>query len=84
MTANEPFGEFSLTPEELVLLVLCFRRALRLYETCVISSEAVFEFIELVTDAMDPQQPSSVAALRSTLEYAWRDAMVCFEEAGLR
>jgi hypothetical protein len=55
MTANEPFGEFSLTPEELVLLVLCLRRALHLHETGVISSEAVFEHMELVTDAMDPQ-----------------------------
>lgn len=74
MNAREPSGALSLTPEELDLLVRFFRRALRLYETGGIGSEAVVEYLKLVTDAMDPQQPGSVAALRSALEDAWRQS----------
>lgn len=74
MAESEPSRDFSLTPEELVLLVRFFRRALRLYETGVISPEAVLEYLKLVTDAMDPQHPGSVIALRSALEDAWREA----------
>lgn len=74
MATNEPNAEFSLTPEELDLLVRFFRRATRLYETGVISSEAVLEYLKLVADAMDPQKPGSVAALGNALEDAWREA----------
>jgi hypothetical protein len=74
MTGNGSNAEYSLTPEELDLLVRFFRRAMRLYEIGVVSPEAVLEYLKLVTDAMDPQQPGSVAALRSALEDAWREA----------
>lgn len=72
MTAAEPYGALSLTPEELDLLVRFFRRALRLHETGVISPEAILEYLKLVTDAIDPQHPGSVAGLRGALEDAWR------------
>jgi hypothetical protein len=74
MTADEPNGAFALTTEERDVLVRFFRRSLRLYETGVISPEAVLEYLKLVTDAIDPQHPGSVAALRSALEDAWREA----------
>jgi len=74
MTADEPYEARTLTSEELDLLLRFFRRALRLYETGVISPEAVLDYLKLVTDAIDPQHPGSVAAIRSALEDAWREA----------
>lgn len=74
MTVDESYGAPFMPPEERDLLVRFFRRALRLYETGVISPEAVLEYLKLVTDAIDPQHPGSVATIRSALEDAWREA----------
>ena len=74
MTADEPPRALSLTPEERDLLVRFFRRALRLHETGGVGAEAVLEYLKLVTDAIDPEHRGSVAALRSALEDAWREA----------
>jgi hypothetical protein len=74
MTADESVRALTLTPDDLDLLVRFFRRALRLHETGVISSEAVLEYLKLVTDAIDPQHSGSMDAIRSALADAWREA----------
>lgn len=74
MTEDHSSVALFLTPDERDLLVRFFRRALRLYETGVVDPEAVLEYLKLVTDAMDPDHPGSVVALRGALEDAWREA----------
>jgi hypothetical protein len=73
-TTDESVRTLTLTPDDLDLLVRFFRRALRLHETGVISSESVLEYLKLVTDAIDPQHAGSMDDIRSALEDAWREA----------
>lgn len=74
MTEHQPPSEMTLTSDERDLLIRFFRRALHLYERGVVSPEAVLEYVKLVTDAIDPSEPGSFAALRGALEDAWRQA----------
>lgn len=51
-----------------------FRRALDLHARGIVSPESVVDYLRLVTDALDPEQPQSFAAPSSALEDAWRQA----------
>jgi len=51
-----------------------FRRALNLHARGAVSPESVLDYLQLVTDALDPESPESFAAIRSALEDAWRQA----------
>ncbi len=72
MSADEPAHDTSLTVEEQAVLVRFFRRALNLYDVGAVTPESVLDYLRVVTDAIDPEEPGSIAELRSTLEDAWR------------
>lgn len=74
MSANEPARDVSLTVEEQAVLVRFFRRALNLYDVGVVTPESVLDYLRVVTEAIDPEKPGSIAELRSTLDDAWRQA----------
>jgi len=72
MSADEPAHDTSLTVEEQAVLVRFFRRALNLDDVGAVTPESVLDYLRVVTDAIDPEEPGSIAELRSTLEDAWR------------
>lgn len=74
MTEHTQAPELTLTSEELDLLIRFFRRAIDLHDRGAVSPESVIDYLRLVTDALDPQLPGSIAALGSALEDAWREA----------
>ncbi len=74
MSANEPARDAGLSVEEEAVLVRFFRRALTLYEAGAVTPESVLDYLRVVTDAIDPEEPGSIAELRSTLEDAWRSS----------
>jgi len=63
-----------LTLSEQEFLMRFFRRALDLHARGIVSPESVLDYLRLVTDALDPEQPQSFAAISSALEDAWRQA----------
>lgn len=74
MTEQSRSAPSTLTPEELGFLVRFFRRALDLHAKGMVSPESVLDYLRLVTDALDPELPGSIGALRCALEDAWRQA----------
>jgi hypothetical protein len=72
MSDDEPAQEASLTVEEQTILVRFFRRALNLYDVGAVTPESVLDYLRVVTDAIDPEEPGSIEGLRNTLEDAWR------------
>lgn len=72
MSDDERAQEASLTIEEQTILVRFFRRALNLYDVGAVTPESVLDYLRVVTDAIDPEEPGSIAELRNTLEDAWR------------
>lgn len=74
MTDSPPAHPAALTTDEQDFLVRFFRRALNLHARGVVSPESVLDYLQLVTDALDPELPQSFAAVRSALEDAWRQA----------
>lgn len=64
----------ALTADEQDFLLWFFRRALNLHARGVVSPESVLNYLQLVTDALDPELPQSFTAIRSALEDAWRQA----------
>ena len=74
MSADEPTRDAGLTVEEEAVLVRFFRRALTLYGAGAVTPESVLDYLRVVTDAIDPEKPGSIAELRSTLEDAWRSS----------
>jgi hypothetical protein len=63
-----------LTPDEQEFLAHFFRRALNLHARGAVSPESVLDYLQLVTDALDPESPECFAAIRTALEDAWRQA----------
>jgi len=74
MTDPFPPNAVHLTPDEQEFLVRFFRRALNLHARGVVSSESILDYLQLVTDALDPERTESFAAIRNALEDAWRQA----------
>lgn len=74
MTDTTPPSAAALTSDEQDFLVRFFRRALDLHARGGVSPESVLDYLQLVTDALDPEAPGSFAAIRSALEDAWRQA----------
>lgn len=74
LTDASPPHAAPLTPEEQEFLVRFFRRALGLHAKGVVSPESVLDYLQLVTDALDPELPGSFSAIRTALEDAWRQA----------
>jgi hypothetical protein len=74
MTQHAQAPKTTLTSGELDLLIRFFRRAMYLHDKGAVSPESVLDYLRIVTDALDPEQPGSIAALRGALEDAWRQS----------
>lgn len=64
----------ALTADEQDFMLRFFRRALNLHARGVVSAESVLDYLQLVTDALDPELPQSFTSIRSAMEDAWRQA----------